>query len=276
MADVLKSVMSFSWAMSVFSMHQMGNLLSAPEAATKSFDSVAATVQSEMSRSSRKVFQLGDSLQRRMMSSVLGCGTRGTPQNSVAVDEVLERSRAPASFSNETGTGETALVLRSVGTGTVRHGLDGMASFIVHGKLTSVDGAVNGEFEGVWAAKNFTPQALVSYPEEPLAPFDRPFRPGEPTWDPVLNPTKEKWTLDAGWLEAVGPALCRIDIQANGRTYFWYSVAAFVTGGGGAYDGVRGQAICLGSAQFPNPPQPLEGLSFAIDALHVLKVASQK
>ncbi|MGH8067235.1 MAG: hypothetical protein ACRERE_18765 [Candidatus Entotheonellia bacterium] len=173
-----------------------------------------------------------------------------------------------------TGPEEETIVRMSLGTGTVRHGIDGRTYFVVHGHLVGVDGAPDGEFEGVWAAQVFTPQDLVSYPEPPTPPFDRPFKPGEVGWSPALNPTKAKWTFahGHGWLEAVGPALSRVQIQSDGHTQFWYSVAAFVTSGGGVYEGVRGQATSMGSAYFLAVPQPLEGLSFELNAIHVLKV----
>jgi hypothetical protein len=173
-----------------------------------------------------------------------------------------------------TGPEEEAIMRISLGTGTVRYGVDGRMYFVVHGHLVGVDGAPDGEFEGVWAAQVFTPQDLVSYPEPPAPPFDRPFKPGEEGWSPALNPTKARWTFahGRGWLEAVGTALSRIQIQSDGRTQFWYSVAAFVTGGGGAYEGVRGQATSMGSAYFLSVPQPLEGLGFELNAVHVLKV----
>jgi hypothetical protein len=173
-----------------------------------------------------------------------------------------------------TGPEEETIVRMSLGTGTVRQGIDGQTYFIVHGHLVGIDGAPDGEFEGVWAAQVFTPQELVNYPDPPAPPFDRPFTPGEVGWHPALNPTKAKWTFahGRGWLEAVGPALSRIQIQSDGHTQFWYSVMAFVTGGGGVYEGVRGQATSMGSAYFSAVPQPLYGLSFELNALHVLKV----
>ena len=135
-----------------------------------------------------------------------------------------------------------------------------------------------GEFEGVWGASVFTPEVLVSYPDPPPMPFDRPSRPGEPFWKPELNSTKARWIFGDGRdsLIATGPALSRIQIQSNQQTQFWYSVVSFVHGGSGAWDGVRGQATSMGSALFPSVPQPLEGLSFELDAVHVIKVAPQR
>jgi hypothetical protein len=173
-----------------------------------------------------------------------------------------------------TGPEEETIVRLSLGTGTVRQGIDDQTYFSVHGHLVGIDGAPDGEFEGVWTAQVFTPEDLVNYPGPPAPPFDRPFTPGEVSWNPALNPTKAKWTFahGRGWLEAVGPALSRIQIQSDGHTQFWYSVAAFVTGGGGVYEGVRGQATSMGSAYFLAVPQPLDGLSFELNAVHVLKV----
>jgi hypothetical protein len=188
--------------------------------------------------------------------------------------EVSQPSAVRYGPTGGTGPEEETIVCMSLGTGTVRHGVDGQAYFIVHGHLGGVNGAPDGEFEGVWAAHVFTPQDLVNYPDPPASPFDRPFKPGEAGWNPALNPTKAKWTFGhgRGWLEAVGPALARIQVQSDGHTQFWYSVAAFVTSGGGVYEGVRGQATSMGSAYFLTVPQPLEGLSFDLNAVHVLKV----
>ena len=179
-----------------------------------------------------------------------------------------------SSQTGGTGPEEETIVRMSLGTGTVRHGVDGRPYFIVHGRLIGVNGAPDGVFEGVWAAHVFTPQDLVNYPGQPAPPFDRPFKPSEADWNPALNPTKAKWTFGhgRGWLEAVGPALARIQVQSDGHTQFWYSVAAFVTSGGGVYEGVRGQATSMGSAYFLTVPQPLEGVSFELNAVHVLKV----
>lgn len=278
MADVLESIVSFSWAMSVFGVHQLASLVLEPESAAKAFESVTTTARSELAGASRTILQAGDLLQRRMMSAVFS-----SDESRIAVQTmpaVLHASEDSSGLKAGPQTGndsqELTIMLRSIGTGTVRHGLDGDPCFVVHGPLMTMGGDRNGEFEGVWAAKNFTPRVLVSYPPPLLDPFDRPFRPDEARWSPQLNPTKAKWVFEDGWLEAAGPALSRIQVQADGRTQFWYSVAAFVTGGGGAYDRHRGQAVCLGSSEFPAPPQPLEGLSFELDVFHVLKIAPRQ
>jgi hypothetical protein len=281
MRNLLKSMMSFSWALPLFGVRQMSNLIGRPEAAAMAFDSVTHAAQSEMDEATTAIFKAGLDLQQRVMS-----GTQmETPDETFTTGAKAVASALPAvgyrgqNFNRQAvDLAEQTIVRMSCGSGTVRHGVDRRAYFIVHGRLEDLDGTADGTFEAAWAAKAFNLQDLVSYPNRPLAPFDRPFKPGEQGWDPSLNFTKAKWTFgrDRGWLEAVGPALSRIEIQSSGQTQFWYSVAAFVTAGGGSYDKVLGEATSLGSAHFSVPPSQLEALSFELNAVHVLKVMRQR
>lgn len=279
MSDLLKSMMNFSWVMSLFGMRQMGNLLSCPDAAAKSFDSLTEAAQSELSHSMGAVPKTENNAQRVMADVMFSLNMDGQPLQDTFVPTFpssMKCDRRQMEIRASAGPEEKTIVRVSLGTGTVRHGVDGQAYFIVHGQLIGIDGVPDGEFEGVWAATVFTPRDLVSYPNPPTPPFDRPLRPDEVCWNPQLNPTKARWTFghNRGWLEAVGPALSRIQIQSDGHTQFWYSVAALITGGGGVYDGVRGQATSMGSACFMTVPQPMEGVSFELNAVHVLKVVS--
>ncbi|MCA1593782.1 MAG: hypothetical protein LC754_14260 [Acidobacteria bacterium] len=239
MRNLMKSMISFSWAMPLFGIQQMGNLLRQPGSVSKALNSVTDAVHSELDCPTRTIFKAGDTLQRWTVDTMFSAtpDVQTLPYDSASPSPVRFESggsdrRASGGYEEET------IVCQSLGTGTVRHGIDGRAYFIVHGQLAGVDRALDGEFEGVWAAKVFTPQDLVSYPDLPLLPFDRPFKPGEEGWNPQLNPTKSRWNF----------------------------------GQDRAYERVRGQATSMGSAHFPAPPQTLEAISFELNAVHVLKV----
>ena len=268
MLELLQSAVDFSWSMSLLGLQELSSLFHNPDSLATTLAGLTSAAESELEGYAKSVYQAGQGLERNIFKSMFPSSLL-RPCGSLAALPVAQRGFPEASV----GPVEQTLIRVSQGTGTVRHTIDGQAYFIVHGQMRDPHGHADGEFDGVWGAKVFTPSDLVAYPDSPPPPFDRPPRPGENLWNPALNPTKSKWMFsNGGWLESTGPALSRIQIQSDRRTQFWYSVAGFVTGGGGVYQGYRGQAVSLGSAYFVTPPQPLEGLSFELNAVHSLKI----
>jgi hypothetical protein len=68
MRDLTKSMMSFTWAMSVFGMRQMANLVS-PKTATEAFDAVTRSTEEQLGPATRSMFRAGDALQRTMVET---------------------------------------------------------------------------------------------------------------------------------------------------------------------------------------------------------------
>src|SRR5262249_17448385 len=103
-------------------------------------------------------------------------------------------------------------------------------------------------------------------------------RPEEKEWLPPLNPTKSRWEFrkDYSELYAVGPALGRIAVTATGGAQFWFSTAAFVTGGRGEYEGAIGQVTSFGSSFFKQVPRLNEAFDFDLNIVHVIKVLLQQ
>lgn len=76
MRDLTRSIASFSWAMSLFGVEQMANLLS-PRRAADAFTAVARTAEGTLGPGLRTAFQTGDRLQRAMVDlsfSLVGLG----------------------------------------------------------------------------------------------------------------------------------------------------------------------------------------------------------
>ena len=71
MRDFVKSVFSFSWALSLFGFQQTANVL-APKKAAKAFDSVTQATEGQMSDALKTTFDAGDRLQRSAMNLLLG------------------------------------------------------------------------------------------------------------------------------------------------------------------------------------------------------------
>jgi hypothetical protein len=66
MRELTRSVASFSWAMSLFGIEQMANLVS-PRRATAAFGAVARSAEETLGPRLRSVFQAGDRVQKAMV-----------------------------------------------------------------------------------------------------------------------------------------------------------------------------------------------------------------
>jgi hypothetical protein len=71
MRELTRSVASFSWAMSMFGVEQMTNLI-APRRAAQAFRAVAHSAEGELGSGLRSAFQTGDRLQRAVVDLSFG------------------------------------------------------------------------------------------------------------------------------------------------------------------------------------------------------------
>jgi haloalkane dehalogenase len=90
MWDLAKSVLSFSWAMSLFGLQQMANLF-APSGATKGFQDLTRAAEAELNNPLKSVFQAGDALQKGFVDYTRGALT------GQAFDRSFRAGSAPVS-----------------------------------------------------------------------------------------------------------------------------------------------------------------------------------
>lgn len=69
--DLTKSMTSYGWAMSVYGMQQMFNLMT-PRKAAESFEKVTAATVNEMGQAMKDTFRVGDRIQRGMVDMMMG------------------------------------------------------------------------------------------------------------------------------------------------------------------------------------------------------------
>lgn len=75
--DLTKSMTSYTWAMSVYGVQQMFNMMS-PGKAAESFEKVTAATVSEMGQAMKDTFRVGDRIQRGMVDMMMaGMGMWG-------------------------------------------------------------------------------------------------------------------------------------------------------------------------------------------------------
>jgi hypothetical protein len=81
MRDLTKSMMSFSWAISMFSMRQMAGMLSPQtmRSAAEAFDAVARCTREQLDPTTQSMFQTGDRLQRGIVDFFFGIVDRANP-----------------------------------------------------------------------------------------------------------------------------------------------------------------------------------------------------
>ena len=121
MRDLTRSMASFSWAMSLYGLEQMANLMS-PRRAADAFEAVTRTTEKTLGPGLRSAFQTGDRLQRSMVDlsfSLVGLGSSanggGAPQTAA--------SSTPAAASGTsdllTQAGNAAFRFLQLGVSTV-------------------------------------------------------------------------------------------------------------------------------------------------------------
>jgi hypothetical protein len=112
MRDLTKSVVSYSWSMSLFGVQQMVNLLR-PSQATKAFDNVTQATEDEFGDVLKATFTVGDNLQRRLVDlsfSVFTLGgalnpSGGTQGTAAASSTQATPTSGPGSQPQPTGWG---------------------------------------------------------------------------------------------------------------------------------------------------------------------------
>src|SRR5215470_3492586 len=78
MRELTKSMLSFSWGMSLFGVEQLANILSSPDAhqptnkAVAAFNAVTHTTEAQLGSVIREAFRAGDQLQRSMVDLMFG------------------------------------------------------------------------------------------------------------------------------------------------------------------------------------------------------------
>lgn len=97
MRDLTRSVASFTWAMSLFGVEQMANLMS-PRRAADAFGAVARSAEGALGPGLRSAFETGDRLQKAMLDASFslvglapssGGGNSGDPAGAQAGAGVL-------------------------------------------------------------------------------------------------------------------------------------------------------------------------------------------
>ncbi len=110
MRELARSMASFSWAMSLFGVEQMTNLMS-PRRAVKAFGAVTRTAEEALGPGLRSAFRAGDRLQQAMVDlsfSFVGLGPKNdAPSGPVAQAgnlgiEILQLGVDSASWMNGT------------------------------------------------------------------------------------------------------------------------------------------------------------------------------
>jgi haloalkane dehalogenase len=252
MRELAKNLFSFSWALSLFGLKQLGEVLNpqqtlrgAPDAA-KSFDSVTDAVVDQFGRSLRQTFEVGDRIQGQIVDLFFGAlGVRpGTPAGSgTGTAPWSGAAFRPAIFSAHTSAGEEVMITYTRGTG--RFSAD--KRFItLSNQIYDLDGTENGLHEGVWQAMFSSPAELLTRPAPPTGTMTEPVGP-VPSW-PISANTIAKWThADGSSISSVGPAASHLIPLHDGSFLFLVITAQIITQGTGRFAGARGFTQSLGA-----------------------------
>jgi hypothetical protein len=127
----------------------------------------------------------------------------------------------------------------------VRYGLLDMG-------LYTLDGHLNGRYRVIWQPNpNVPPTELSQRPPQYSGPWDRVVKP-IPKFEMRANSNAEyQFEREGGTVYATGPANLLLVPLDDGSQMFVISVATFITGGTGVFEGCSGVNTALGSSFIP-------------------------
>lgn len=273
MREFTKNLFSFSWAMSLFGMKQLADLLNpqqavrgAPDAA-RSFDSVTDAVVDQFGNNLRQTFEAGDRVQGEIIDAffrfwpgVPGSASPGRetgrpgapggrggglipPRPAGRAGGPTRAAAQPAIFNARTTAGEQVLITYTRGQGRFS---DDRQYIALYNQIYNLDGTENGIHQGVWQALFSSPGQLLSRPAPPTGPMNEPVGP-VPSW-PVSANTIAKWThADGSSISSVGPAASHLIPLSDGSFLFLVITGQIITEGTGRFAGARGLTQSLGA-----------------------------
>ena len=110
MRDLTKSILSFSWVMSLFGLRQMGAVFAPGTGTTSAFDKITRCTEDQLGTWMRSTFRAGDSLQRGLVDMMFGFLTLGSwdPNSVVRMGADVMSRTAQAGVSAMQGSVQAA------------------------------------------------------------------------------------------------------------------------------------------------------------------------
>ncbi len=264
MRDLTKSLLSYSWAMSLFGARQLASLVDPRNlgGGGASLDAVTRAAKAQLEGLFADAFHAGDELQRRLVDTMFG-----------VFDPRLWAAPGGAAASGVHGLddgGDSALAFS--GEGTLQFGQDGRIVF---------ESKSGGDLRVVFD---------VSYLNEPenanrwYSWYDLPAQPFHDAWasNHTTSPTTVRaqaaatWgSSDGGSVGFSGPALLNLARYQEGPSVFLLSVAGNVAGGSGRYSGLLGGATFLGRGILPSGAPFAPGAELRCDAVATFRLVRQ-
>ena len=272
MRDLTKSLLSFSWAFSLFGTRQAmraadprtwlgggggGGGGAQPPPMPREIQSVTDSLVDQLGDQLRRTFEAGDQVQRQIVDTFFaflgpfadlgGAAVPGSGALAGGATAARGRARRPAIFDASTSAGEQVLISYTRGRGRFS---DDRRYIALTNTIYELDGRENGVHNGVWQALFSTPEELFARPSEPTGPMNQPVGPVDRV--AVTANTIARWThADGSRIDSVGPAASHLVPLADGSLLFLVITAQIVTQGTGRYRGARGLTQSLGATHVP-------------------------
>lgn len=257
MRDLTKNLFSFSWAMSLFGVKQLGSLLDPREAAkgapgaAQAFDRLTDAMREQLGDNLGKTFEAGDKIQGEIVDAMFGVlgirPERGTASSRDARTSPSGLRHPPPIFDARSTAGEQVMITYTRGEGRFSEDKRYIA---LSNQIFNLDGTPNGLHEGVWEALFSSPEELLAKPAPPTGPMNQPVGPVPD--EPVSANTIAKWThADGSSISSVGPAVSHLIPLTDGSFLFLVITGQIITEGTGRFAGARGLTQSLGATWVP-------------------------
>jgi hypothetical protein len=269
--DLTKSVLSLSWALSLFGLKQAAGLLDAsrslvvnPEVPS-SLDGAARSFVEQFGESLRQTFLVGDRFQREILPQI---GALPPVLGSTIGMDPGPPSPASAPIDVAAGSEEEVIVRYGIGEGRF---LDDPQFITLHIAMFQPSGQREGSYIGIQQAQGpFGPHLLLARPPMPSEPIDQP---GGIPAPPICGHYKATWQFnDHDSITAVGPSLGHLVRLRDGSLLFCTGATGIVTGGTGRYQGASGVKSAVGVGRIPPGVRLQAGTTFQAKTVDTFRV----
>lgn len=281
MRDFFESMLSFTWAMSLFGAERLAGALMPRDSGgqqsrstSESLRCLTRATSDQLGGAMRAAFVAGDNLQRGVMDVVLGLlplESRDPGRESAS----NIRSRRLSS-SSELGSDEReeAIIRQTEGTG--RFSEDGkiVLTTVMYKQNGEEDGRHVVSFDVGYVLEPQMANVWYQWFDLPRDNYYDPFKPDHKTSPmSVRAETESRWTLDDGsTIRSAGPAFFNLARFIDGSCIFFITVAAGIKGGTGRYSDVEGTQVSLGSAYIEKGEAFGPGSVFKVKTIEAFRI----
>ena len=278
MREVMKSLLSFSWATSLFGVTQLANL-AAPQKAAAAFDDMTQKTTANLSDTLKGSYQAGDQLQREMIDLLFNVFNPSALMQAADAMPLWGQSASgpPITHDDASVQEPETIICRTRGAGKFTE--DG--KIVLESQLLTPAGEPDGRlqisFDVGYLQQPENANRWYQWFDLPVHAAYDPFAPDHKA-DPneIRGQAEMAYTFgDGSSMTASGPAFFNLARFRDGSSIFFLSAVGVIADGSGKYLNTMGKTTSQGVVRLPQGAPFAPGITFSCQSVESLQLISR-